>query len=330
VSGLLDLGRLERILDRSGACERVETLLGSGVRPRQLQVRTLLLGMLLAAVDGRPAQLRRVHHALLALSDTDQRRLGICAHWREGWHRLTYRQIEYTFARVVRALSKPVADGAPSPLLSDMLDGLLEASVQILGEPASSSYTVDWTDLEAWARPPPKDSSRPGHDPEAAWGHRTSTHPAQTEMFYGYYLQAVTIVCDEHAPEVPELVRRIHLASCQHDPPAQIVPALKRMVQAGIAVGDLLADPGYSYRKPETWALPLRALGAELVVDLHPNDRGPHGTHHGATCSNGRLYCPPTPTPRPSRPPSTISSPPSWRATNSRPSPAPTPTATTA
>jgi hypothetical protein len=149
-----ELTRLERILDTSGACEQVEMLLPVGVRRRQLSVRTLLLGMLIVACDGRPAHLRRVHSALLALTETDQKRLGVNARWPGGSHRLTYRQIEYTHARVVRALSKPVPDGAPTEQLQDVLDRLLEASVQELGAPASSSYAVDWTDLEAWARPP--------------------------------------------------------------------------------------------------------------------------------------------------------------------------------
>ena len=41
--------------------------------------------------------------------------------------------------------------------------------------------------------------------------------------------------------------------------------------------------------------LPLRAAGAQLVQDLHPHDRGPKGTHHGAIIANGNLYCPCTP-----------------------------------
>src|ERR1700752_458716 len=96
-----ELERLERILDTAGVGTRIEMLLPIGVRPRQLNVRTLLFGMLLVALDGRPMHLRRVHQALLALGDADQRRLGVLAHWKDGWHRLTYRQIEYTFARVV-------------------------------------------------------------------------------------------------------------------------------------------------------------------------------------------------------------------------------------
>jgi hypothetical protein len=87
----------------------------------------------------------------------------------------------------------------------------------------------------------------------------------------------------------------MHLASCHVDPPAAFTPVLERMHQAGIPT-DLLVDSGYSYRVPETWALPIRQLGIDLIHDLHPNDRGAHRTHHGATCHNGNLYCPATPT----------------------------------
>ena len=269
--------------------------------------------MLLTAAGGRPAHLVRVHQALLDLPEADQHRLGIITAWKTGPHLLTYRQLERTFKLVTRALSKDQPDGAPSQLLSQILDRLLEASVQVLGEPdSSSSYAVDWTDLETWSRPPPKprgehpnqptssdsdgdDGVRRCADPEAAWGHRNSNHPARNELFHGYYLQAITSVKDEHGPEVPELARRMLLASCAHDPPAQIVPVIERMTASGIQIGDLLADSGYAYRVPTTWALPLRALGIDLIQDLHPNDRGPHGTHQGATCCNGNLYCPATP-----------------------------------
>jgi hypothetical protein len=42
-------------------------------------------------------------------------------------------------------------------------------------------------------------------------------------------------------------------------------------------------------------ALLLRGLGAALIQDSHPNDRGPKGTHMGAILTNGNLYCPATP-----------------------------------
>jgi hypothetical protein len=329
-----DLRRVEAIVDASGQAKRIELLLPVGVRPRQLSVRTLLIGMTLAMLQGRQALLVGVHQALLELPKAERRRLGVIAQWKHGPHQLTYRQLEYTYRLIATALSKDNPDGSPSETLSEILDRLLEASVQVLGKPDSSSYAVDWTDHETWARPPRKQKAAGEHtapgepqpepaanqydqqqhddqqqhqdeqqqqkercaDREAAWGHRTTNSPGENENFFGYYLQALTIVKDEHGPDVPELARRIHIASPKHDPPAQIVPVIARMHAAGIPIKDLLADTGYSYREARTFALPLRTLGIQLIVDLHPNDRGPKGTHMGAIYSNGNLYCPATPT----------------------------------
>jgi hypothetical protein len=44
-----------------------------------------------------------------------------------------------------------------------------------------------------------------------------------------------------------------------------------------------------------TFAAPLRRVGANLVMDLHPGDRGRHGTFEGAIAANGGLFCPATP-----------------------------------
>jgi hypothetical protein len=310
------LERLEAIIDASGVAGRIEPLLPIGVRPRQLPVRTLLVGMLLVAVEGRPAFLRNVHRALLGLPEPERRRLGVIAQWNGEEHELTYRQVERTFGLVVAKLAKEKPDGSPSEVLSELLDALLEASVTVLGEPASSSYAVDWTDQQTFSRPPrAKRAGRanpepaPDHaqhraptergqcaDPEAAWGHRRGAAPGHNdESFFGYYTQVATIVRDEHGPAVPELVRRIHIASCDVDPPGALVPVLERMAAGGIEIGDLLADSGYSYRVAEDWALPLRRIGVRLVHDLHPNDQGAQGTHEGAIRFNGNLYCPATP-----------------------------------
>jgi hypothetical protein len=294
VSASDDLARLEAIVDSSGVAGRIETLLPIGVRPRQLAVRTLLIGILIALSDGRPAHLRRIHEALSRLSEVDKRRLGVIASWKTGPHHLTYRQTERTFSLLARALAKETPDGKPSQILSEITDALLEASVQVLGCPQSSALAIDWSNYESFARPPHKDGRCA--DPEAAWGHRNTNHPGQSETFFGYYLQAATIVKEENSShQAPELVRRITLSSCKHDPPEQIVPVIERMRKDAIHLGDLLADSGYSYRAPETFAAPMRSAGATLIMDLHPNDRGCKGTHQGATLANGNLYCPATP-----------------------------------
>ncbi len=292
---MIPLAAWEEITGASGAAPRIEAMLPAGVRPRQLSVRTLLAGMCLTQAGGRPAHLTRVHQALVSLPGDEQRRLGVIADWKHGPHRLTYRQTEYTFGLAAHALAKDERDGLPSQPLQAACDDLLEASIPDQHKDASASLAVDWTDLESFARPPP---ARGGTcaDPEASWGHRRNNLPGpESELFFGYYFSAGTMAREENRPPVPELTRRMTMCSCHHDPARTLVPVLTAMPASGIPLGDVLADSGYAHRDADAWALPLRAAGAQLVQDLHPHDRGPKGTHHGAIISNGNLYCPATP-----------------------------------
>jgi hypothetical protein len=289
------LSVFETIVDGSGVAARLEALLAIGVRPRQLSVRTLILGILLALADGRPAHLTRVHAALVALGDDERRRLGVVVEWKGGSHLLTYRQTEYTMRLIEGVLRKDTPDGEPSDVLQGLADDLIEAAIPAAYKEATSAYAVDWTDVESFARPPLKVGGETA-DPEASWGHRRGDGPGQKdELFYGDYLQLATMVRQEIGEDVPELVRRLLLTSCHVDPPPAFVAVLENMVRSGVALGDVLNDSGYSHRIPGHWALPLRALGANLVMDLHSHDRGTQGTHHGAICWNGNLYCPATP-----------------------------------
>jgi hypothetical protein len=294
---MIPLPVLEGVIDASGVAPRIEALLPIGVRARQLKVRTLLAGMCLTQADHRPAHLTRVHQALTALSEDDQRRLGVIADWEHGPHLLTCRQTERTFGLVADALGKDEPDGLPSPVLQAVCNDLLEASVPEEFKDASTSPAVDWTDLESFSRPPPHGTSDCA-DPEAAWGHRKNNLlRTQDELFVGYYLSAGVMMPEETGPAVPELARRATASSCRHDPVRAFAPVLTAMPGQQIPLGDILDDSGYAHRDAAAWAIPLRAAGAQLVQDLHPNDRGPKGTHHGAVISNGNLYCPQTPRP---------------------------------
>jgi hypothetical protein len=291
----IPLAALEEIIDTSGIAPRIELLLPIGVRRRQLRVRTLLAGMMLSQADQRPAHLTRVRDALTALPGPDQIRLGVLEDWKTGPHLLTYRQTERTFGLVTGALAKDEPDGLPSQTLAGICDDLLEASIPDQFKDASTSLAVDWTDVETFSRPPSRGSSDCA-DPEASWGHRSGGGPGQdSELFFGYYASAGTMMRDEHGPAVPELARRMTACSCHADPARAIVPVLTAMPGDGIPLGDILADSGYAHRDAEAWAIPLRQAGAQLVQDLHPHDRGPRGTHHGAIIANGCLYCPATP-----------------------------------
>jgi hypothetical protein len=294
---MIALAAFEEVIDASGTAARIETMLPAGARPRQLTVRTLLAGICLACADHRPAHLTRVHQALLSLPEADQARLKVIADWKRGPHLLTYRQTEYTFGLVASALASNEPDGLPSRALQAVCDDLLEASVPEEFKDASTSLAVDWTDLESFSRPPPHGTSDCA-DPEASWGHRKNNLlRSGNELFYGYYFSAGIMMPEENGAPVPELARRTTVSACRHDPVRTFAPVLTAMPDHGIPLGDVLADSGYAHRDADAWALPLRRAGAQLIQDLHPHDRGPKGTQHGAIIANGSLYCPKTPRP---------------------------------
>jgi hypothetical protein len=291
------LAAFEEIIDASGVAPRIEAMLPTGVRHRQLRVRTLLAAMMLTQADYRPAHLTRVRDALIALPGPEQARLGVIEDWKDGPHLLTYRQTERTFGLVAGALGDHHPGGLPSARLQRICDDLLEASIPEQFKDASRSLAVDWTDLESFSRPPPARGG-PCADTEASWGHRKNNLlRSQDELFFGYYLSAGIMMPDENGPAVPEFARRATISSCRHDPVRAVAPVLTAMPAAGIPLGDVLADSGYAHRDAGAWALPLRQAGAQLVQDLHPHDRGPKGTHNGAITANGNLYCPETPQP---------------------------------
>ena len=292
----LTLWRLEEIVDASGVAEVMERHLPVGVRPRQLSVRTLLIGLLLVISDGRPAHLRRVHRALCGLPLEQRMRLGVVVEWKTGPHTLTYRQVERTFSLLTGTLAQNQGDGTVSVLVQEVADALLEASVPSSAKDATSSYAVDWTDVESFSTRRRVEGAY--NDPDASWGHRKGGGPGEKDdRFFGYYLQLATMVHDDGGAKVPELARRMALTSCHVDPPPAFVGVLEAMATSGVAVGDVIVDAGYAHRVPQHWALPLRRIGAELVMDLHPSDRGTQGTFAGALCHNGNLYCPATPRP---------------------------------
>jgi len=326
---MIPLAAFEEVIDTSGVAARIEVLLPAGVRPRQLRVRTLLAGMCLAQADHRPAHLTRVHQALTALPEDDQRRLGVLADWKHGPHQLTYRQTERTFGLVSDALGNDEPDGLPSPALQAICDDLLEASVPAESKETSRSLAVDWADLDSFSRPPPRGTSDCA-DPEASWGHRKNNLlRSQDELFYGWYLSAGVMVREENGPTVPEFARRATVSSCRHDPVRAFAPVLTAMPAAGIGLGDILDDSGYAHRDADAWAIPLRAAGAALVQDLHPHDlfrpqghpprrhhrqRQPTARRRRGRCWNSpRSPAPPpaskqqTTTARPPRPPATSS-----------------------
>jgi hypothetical protein len=99
----------------------------------------------------------------------------------------------------------------------------MEASVPArFAAATTSSVAIDWSDHEAISCPPPIKGGDCA-DPEASWGRRKSHQPGQKEeLFFGYELEAATMVKEEGGPGVPELVRRILITSRHIDPAGRL------------------------------------------------------------------------------------------------------------
>ena len=338
---MITLAALEGVIDASGTAARIGAMLPIGVRCRQLSARTLLAGMCLTQADGRPAHLTRVRQALTSLPEDDQRRPGVITDWKNGPHRLTCRQAEYTAGLVAGALAGDEPSGQPSPALQTVCGSLLEASVPEELKDASRSLAVDWTDMESFSRPPPGKGG-PCADPEASWGHRKNNLlRSEDELFFGYYLSACVMMREENGPAIPELARRMTLSSCRHDPVRALVPVLTAMPEDGIPPGGILADSGYATPAPAPGpsrsarpAPPSSRTSTRTTAAPGAPTTAPSSATETCTAPRRRARCwnpgrwpaaPPAKTP-----PRTTPAPLSWPATSSAASPPTMPTATTA
>ena len=240
----------------------------------------------------RPAHLTRVHQALTSLPEDDQRRLGVIADWKHGPHLLTYRQTECTFGLVAGPSARTSRTGCRRRRCRRPATTCSRPPSRASSRTPARSLAVDWTDLESFSRPPPRGTSDCA-DPEASWGHRKNNLLRTIdELFFGYYLSAAIMMRDENGPARPRTrPPRRPCRSCRHDPVRAFAPVLTAMPAAGIPLGDILADSGYSHRDAGAWAIPLRAAGRAArpgPAPARPRPQGhPPGRHHQptATCT---------------------------------------------
>ncbi|MDA8311900.1 MAG: hypothetical protein M0Z46_15070 [Actinomycetota bacterium] len=95
---------LEAVLDRSGVAELLDGWMPKGGRHGQLGAKSVLMGMLMALVQGRPAHLSAGHEALFALDVADQVRLGALGTADGALHPATYRQFSHTHQVMVAGI----------------------------------------------------------------------------------------------------------------------------------------------------------------------------------------------------------------------------------
>lgn len=76
---------------------------------------------------------------------------------------------------------------------------------------------------------------------------------------------------------------------------ANAITALASVRDRGYPAGWLGADRAYTNSKPESYQLPARALGYQLVLNYRDDQLGVQGSHEGALLIEGAWYCPAIP-----------------------------------
>ena len=300
---------------------------------------------MLALADGRPAHLTEVHAALTSLPAADQaaprRHRGLedraaPAHLPAGRaHPPAHHHARWP---------DPSPTAPPPRPAAGCCDQLTEASIPEAFKNASTSLAADWTDVEAWSRPVPHDAPAPAPTPRPAGATATSTAGSRKERCSSATTsRAAVMVADENGPAVPELARRITVASPAHDPAAELAGVLTAHARQRHRARRhhrrlRLLPPRPRPPGPSRCAPPAPSL----VQDLHPHDRGPQrhppgrdhrqrepvlSRHPRATTGAG-ARC--RPAPPPPMPPPTTSRPPNSPGTSSASTPPTTPTATAA
>lgn len=128
-------------------------------------------------------------------------------------------------------------------------------------------------------------------DPDARGGYRSGKGLRPKETFLGFDLHVIVPVPEPGAPPLPHVALGLVTTSAGSGKAEAGLRAIDALTATGTCVGTLLADRGYTYRKPDAWALHLVGRGIASVHDLHTQQFGVHpGPHPHTIWVDGSLY----------------------------------------
>ena len=321
-------------IQRSGVAREIEQLLspeGKG-RPRGLSVEVFLAGAVLTASRSLPLTFTNIYATLTReLSRSLQVAIGVRVKDdpRTMSRPISIRQVRYLMSAIERRLvytsaSAPELDDALRDARRERFEGIID---QLIGATIPANYAkavsiaVDGSGVESFAKskrrakdvagaasdelegegeddPAEQDRSRFDHysaDPDARTGYRTRTYDSKSKYNHGYELTAAVAVPRVGGPDIgPKLLLAMRVQPSTTDVTTPAISTLERLLGRGFAIDEVIADRGYSYKKPKDWAEPLRALGLAQVQDIHPADHGPRDAK-GVMLIDGVPHCERTP-----------------------------------
>ena len=304
----VEIRRAESIIDRSGLVDELEALLrpvdpvsGRHIgRPRDISVRTFLVGVLLTAGHGKNLHLRQVHRNLTRdISRTQQARLGVRFERRGerlGSHKrvLTYNHFSRLLCAITRKVTATVdaeGDDASAAYLQSIIDRLIAASIAA-GPAPSGHWAIDGSGVDTWANGLKSEKRRADRD--AQWGYRTPTpQKSMSDKFFGYDLYGLTTVPLQRGDgsDHPNLIGRIVVRPAASDDAEASLTGIDSLLASGEPVERVLVDRGISYKADEKWASQLRDRGIEQTLDMHASEHG-RLDYDGIAMIDGSPHCP--------------------------------------
>jgi len=292
-------------------------------RRRQISLRTLLIAKEMLGMLGRRSHHRQVRLVLRCLPLSVQRHLNVVD---AAGQAVTYRQIEKAMTQIAKVLADPTvlvdhdhppADAETGELLTcpvtcpymaadhNWYTTAMARASRPDDIPVGSDMSMDWTDMETWARPrfrfspdAPREAGDVGDDyhsevvvprprrapasqapigpdgrrittkdGDARQGHR-SPRPGVSPYFVGWDNNTLVGAPDRDGSPAPAFTYAVSLVPASSYAADAAITLFRQARHVGIEVRDLMADRGYTRLDPNRFARPVRSLVDNIVLDL--------------------------------------------------------------
>ena len=323
------------LIDRSAVAGQAEAALARPTgRRRSLPVRAVLAALLLLAIDDRPLHLTRVTELLFRrLSPASRALLGITGTAPDQRNFLAaYRRVRYCFHLICstadpsglpknRCLTPPELTAAARQMtpqqataarsqLETLINALIEASISVLHGSEQAAFGgavgLDATAVPLFSRGPSRRTGLCASDPDGGWyvregDHRDAEdHKGSRRTRIAWALEATIVTMARTpgpAPGHPNLALGLALTRPGDDPGGTGARVLASVTARGHRPGLPGADRAYSAARPESFHLPVRALGYSPVMDYRVDQLGIQANSGGALLVEGTWHCPAMPAP---------------------------------
>lgn len=309
--------QLAALLDGSGVLALVDGELDHRPGPAGLAPRTVLTGLLLAIHYTGKATLAEAWRILtFSLSPTAQARLAVrvTPQTQQAFSRRVYRAFDRVtsaldVARCDRRRRLPLEEAAvfaaawedddpdhvrKKTVLQQICTGLITTTVTIARRCGALKHWhgdvgVDATALASWHRPPSDKRRLASVDLTAGW-HYSGGSSEPTFGLSGHL--ALAAASRPAAGRIAQIVLGLVVDHPGRRTGPNAITLLGPLAGLGLPAGILAVDRLYTDARPETFALPARALGYRLALDYKQQQRGIQGAHRGAALIDGTLTCP--------------------------------------